>query len=585
VPRVEFDRFYRYDELTEILKGWAEESPGLFKLDSIGQSFEGRDIWLATITNFDTGPDSDKPAFLIEANIHAIEVTGSAAALYLINRLLSDYGDDPQVTRALDTRAFYVIPRLNPDGAELALADRPRFVRSSVRPWPLPEPEDGLHAEDVDGDGRILMMRVPDPNGAWKKHPEEPRLLIRRDPDEGPEDGTFYRVFGEGQIRNYDGVTIQVRRPVEGLDLNRNFPVDWQPEGDQLGAGPFPTSEPETRAFVQAVVDRPNITGHIAYHTFSGVHLRPYSGRPDDEFPTPDLRAYKILGKEAEKLTGYAAVSIFHEFRYEPKQKISGSATSWFYDFLGVFSWTTEFWSPQREAGIEGFEYIEWIRDHEPEDDLKLLRWSDEELGGRGYVDWYEFDHPQLGKVELGGWDGMYCWGNVPPHLLERELAPHPDFALFSLLVSPCLEVYSLEVKDLGEGTHHLTLVLHNTGWLPTYVTEKAKERKAVRPIEVEVRLPEGAELVSGKQKEEAGQLEGRVHRRSLLGWFSNDSTADRVKLEWVIEAPNGGAVELEARHQRAGTIRRTIELGSAPSRKEREAAGRATAARARPER
>jgi murein tripeptide amidase MpaA len=585
VPRVEFDRFYRYEELTEILKGWAEESPGLFKLDSIGQSFEGRDIWLATITNFDTGPDSDKPAFLIEANIHAIEVTGSAAALHLINRLLEDYGNEAKVTRALDTRAFYVIPRLNPDGAELALADRPRFVRSSVRPWPLPEPEDGLYAEDLDGDGRILMMRVPDPNGAWKAHPDEPRLLVRRDPDEGPETGTFYRVFPEGQIRNYDGVTIQVRRPVEGLDLNRNFPVDWQPEGDQLGAGPFPTSEPEIRAFVQAIVDRPNITGHIAYHTFSGVHLRPFSGRPDDEFPTPDLRAYKILGKEAEKLTGYPAVSIFHEFRYEPRQKISGSATSWFYDYLGVFSWTTEFWSPQRQAGIEGYEYIEWIRDHEPEDDLKLLRWSDKELGGRGHVDWYPFDHPQLGKVELGGWDVVYCWGNVPPHLLEREIAPHPDFALFSLLVSPCLEMYSLEVEDVGEGSHHLTLVLHNTGWLPTYVTEKAKERKAVRPIEVELRLPEGAELVSGKQKEEAGQLEGRVHRRSLLGWFSNDSTADRVKLEWVIEAPDGVTLELEARHQRAGTIRRTVELGSAPRRKEPEAAGRATAARARPER
>jgi murein tripeptide amidase MpaA len=585
VPSVEFDRFYRYAELTEILKGWAEESPSLFKLDSIGQSFEGRDIWLATITNFDTGPDTDKPAFLIEANIHAIEVTGSAAALHLISRLLNGYGDEPKVTRALDSRAFYVIPRLNPDGAELALADRPRFVRSSVRPWPLEEPEDGLYAEDLDGDGRILMMRVPDPNGAWKAHAEEPRLLVRRDPDEGPGEGTFYRVFPEGQIRNYDGFTIQVKRPVEGLDLNRNFPVDWQPEGNQVGAGPFPTSEPEIRAFVQAIVDRPNITGHIAYHTFSGVHLRPYSGKPDDEFPTPDLRAYKIIGKEAEKLTGYPAVSIFHEFKYDPKQVISGSATSWFYDYLGIFSWTTEFWSPQRQAGIEDYHYIEWIRDHEPEDDLKLLRWSDKELDGRGYVDWYPFEHPQLGQVELGGWDGVYCWGNVPPHLLEQEIAPHADFALFHLLVSPCLEEYSLEVEELGEGKHHVTLVLHNTGWLPTYVAQKAQERKAVRPIEVELRLPEGAELVSGKRKEEAGQLEGRVHRRSLLGWFSNDSTADRVKLEWVIEAPDGGTVELEARHQRAGTIRRTIELGSAPSRKEREAAGRATAARARPER
>src|SRR4029079_10973373 len=75
------------------------------------------------------------------------------------------------------TRAFYVIPRLNPDGSEVALAERPRFLRSSVRPWPLPDAQDGLHEEDVDGDGRILFMRVPDPNGAWRAADEDPRLL------------------------------------------------------------------------------------------------------------------------------------------------------------------------------------------------------------------------------------------------------------------------------------------------------------------------------------------------------------------------------------------------------------------------
>ena len=144
MPDVAFDRFYRYDELTEILQGWAEERPELVKLESIGKSFEGREVWLVTLTNLETGPDLEKPAFLIEANIHAIEVTGATAALHLINRLLSGYGSDEQVTRLLDTRAFYVLPRLNPDGPELALAERPRFIRSSTRPWPLAEEVDGL---------------------------------------------------------------------------------------------------------------------------------------------------------------------------------------------------------------------------------------------------------------------------------------------------------------------------------------------------------------------------------------------------------------------------------------------------------
>ncbi len=556
------DRFVRYEELTALLHGWRDDHPRLVGLESIGTSYEGRDIWLVTVTNADTGPADEKPAFLVEANIHAIEVTGCAAALHLIDRLVTGYGDDPAVTRALDTRTFYVVPRLNPDGAELALADRPRFVRSSVRPWPLAEEQDGLRAEDLDGDGRILMMRVPDSNGSWKAHPEEPRLLVRREPDEAAEDGDFYRVLPEGAIRNFDGVSITLARPVEGLDLNRNFPMEWAPEGEQRGAGPYATSEPEIRAYVQAVTDRPNICGHVAYHTFSGVHLRPYSAHPDDHFPTFDLRAFELLGEEATRRTGYPAISVFHEFKYDPKSSIKGAVNDWFYDHLGIYSWVTEFWSPQREAGIEGYGYIDWLRDHPVEDDLKLLRWSDEALGGAGYVSWYPFDHPQLGPVELGGWNTFSCWANVPLHLLEQEVAPHTDWAIWHALVSPRLELHALEVTAVGAGAWAIRLVLHNTGWLPTNVTEKAVERKAVRPLEVELTLPEGATLAAGDRKTEAGQLAGRVDRRSLLWWWSDDATSDRTKLEWVVEAPAGGTVEIEARHPRAGVVRATAELG-----------------------
>ncbi len=64
MPPVRFDKFYKYDELTAILKAWAGEHPDRFKLVSIGKSFEGRDIWLATVTNFATGPDTRQARFL-----------------------------------------------------------------------------------------------------------------------------------------------------------------------------------------------------------------------------------------------------------------------------------------------------------------------------------------------------------------------------------------------------------------------------------------------------------------------------------------------------------------------------------------
>ncbi len=240
--------------------------------------------------------------------------------------------------------------------------------------------QDGLIEEDIDGDGRILMMRVRDPNGAWKPYPGDPRLLIPRDPDDAPGSGEFYRLLTEGTIQNYDGVTIKTAPSLHGLDLNRNYPMEWVTESDQHGAGPYPTSEPEIRAMVQAVIDRPNITGYITYHTFSGVHLRPYSGHPDDDFPNADLRAYKYIGERATKITGYPAKSVFHDFKYEPKQVIRGGSDDWMYDHMGVYAWTTEFWSPQQQIGLKDYHLIEWMRDHPIEDDLKLLKWSDEVL-------------------------------------------------------------------------------------------------------------------------------------------------------------------------------------------------------------
>jgi murein tripeptide amidase MpaA len=561
VPDVTFDRFYRYDELTSVLQGWASEHPTLFAVESIGSSYEGRDIWLATVTNIETGPHDEKPAFWVEANIHASEVTGCTAALHLLNKLVTEYGRDDKVTRALDTRTFYVVSRLNPDGAEWAMADRPKIIRSSTRPYPRPDEQDGLHREDVDGDGRILSMRIKDANGPWKVSPDDPRLLIRREPDEDDPNAQYYRLLPEGTVRNYDGVMIKIAPVLHGLDLNRNFPAEWAPENEQFGAGPFPTSEPEIRAEVQAIVDRPNVCGYISYHTMSGVHLRPYSAHSDDDMPVDDLRTYKWIGEEATKITGYPAVSIYHDFRYHPKEVIKGGSDDWLYEHLGLYAWTTEFWSPMRAAGIEDFKFIDWFVDHDPADELKLIAWNDDTLGGRGYVDWYAFEHPQLGEVELGGWDRMYCWTNPPPDVLEREIAPHADFAILHLLISPKLEIRLLEHEAIGDGKHYVRVVVENTGWLPTNVSQKAVDRKAVRPVELELTLPDGARVVGGERKVEVGQLRGRNLKRNTLGWRADDSTTDRAKVEWIVEAPQGGALQIEARHERAGVVRTEVPL------------------------
>jgi murein tripeptide amidase MpaA len=561
MPPVRFDTYYRYDALTRLLHAYAEEYPHLVRIQSIGKSYEGRDIWLLTITNFATGADNEKPALWVDGNIHASEVSPSTACLYLIHRLVHEYGTHPSITRCLDTRVFYICPRVNPDGAEWALADKPKIIRSSTRPYPYEEdPIGGLVMEDIDGDGRMLMMRIPDPNGPWKKHPQEPRLMVRREPDEVG--GDYYRLLPEGRFDEpFDPAILTLQPKKEGLDLNRNFPAHWRQEHEQPGAGPYPTSEPEVRAIADFIVKHPNITGGITFHTWGGVLLRPYSHQSDEAFPAEDLWTYQKIGAKGTEITGYPNISVFHDFKYHPKEYISGVFDDWLYDHLGIFAWTVEIWSPQRQAGISDYKFIDWYREHPVEDDLKLLRWSDEVLGGKGYVDWYAFDHPQLGKVELGGWDVMYAWRNPPPPFLEKEVALFPDWLVWHLLISPKLELYEAKATPLGEGLYQVRLVVQNSGWLPTYITKKALEKKVVRGVVAEIELPEGATLRTGKPREELGQLEGRAYKPSTPTTWHADPTDDRAKVEWVVHAPTGGTIKITARHERAGVVRVALEL------------------------
>lgn len=568
MPAIAFDRYYRYDELTQLLRDYAAEYPALVHLVSIGKSHEGKEIWLVTVTDSAAGKAEDKPGFWCDGNIHASEVSASTAVLHLLNKLVTGYGQDERITRLLQTRALYLVPRLNPDGAEWALEDVPRIVRSGTRHYPfLEEDPYGLERQDIDGDGRILTMRLEDPNGPWKAHPEEQRLLIRREPDDVG--GTYYRLIPEGLFHHFDGITLRGRRIPQGLDFNRNFPGGWRVESEQHGAGDFPTSEPEIRAAVQAIVDRPNICGAVTFHTFSGVNLRPPGRHSDDELPAEDLWTYKAIGKKGEEITGYPAISVFHDFKYHPKEVITGVFDDWVYEHRGAFAWTTEIWSPQRQAGITDYKYIDWFRDHPVEDDLKLLKFSDEKLAGEGYVDWKEFNHPQLGRVEIGGWNSQLMFRNPPPQYLEAEVAPLGDWVIWQALGTPRLELRALEVLPAG-GSWRIRFAVQNTGWLPTNVTQMALEKKLVRGVFAEIEREgwtmggagssEPEWLASGALRVEQGQLRGWSQTpASGFGW-SLDGTDDVAVFEWVVTQP--GTYRLMAKHDRAGVVRESVVVG-----------------------
>ena len=556
---MDFNKYFTNQEIETILKDWETAYPALVTLHQIGKSYADQPIWLLALTNQETGADTEKPAVWLDANIHATEITGTTVLLHVAHTLLSGYGNDAQCTRLLDHSTFYIVPRVNPDGAALAMSDHPHYLRSGIRPYPWLDLAEGLHEADIDGDGRVLQMRILDPNGDWKVSSLDPRLMEKRRPDEYG--GVYYRLLPEGKIERFDGYTIKIAPPAQGLDFNRNFPYEWRGEADQQGSGPYPTSERETRALVDFIVQHPNINLAAAYHTFSRVILRCYSTQPDENMETADLWVYKKIGQIGTDLTGYRSVSTFHDFKYHPKETTTGAFDDWLYDHLGVYAFTIELWDLPDEAGIKERKFIEWFRDHPHTDDQKILNWVDQHSAKKGYVDWYRFEHPQLGPVELGGWDVMYTWGNPPVELIGAEVERNTRFAITLGDLLPHLNIHTLKAEPTGEGNYHVTLVVENSGFLPTSTSEQGKKRKTMRPVRARLGLGSGMELLSGRPEVELGHLEGRSNKLDPDILWGSSPTDNRALVEWVVRGKPGDRLDVHVSSERAGSIHTSLAL------------------------
>jgi hypothetical protein len=551
---VPLNRFLRYEELSALLAELAGAYPQLMTVESIGTSYEGRDVWLATITDTSTGAHADKPAHWVDASIHAVELTATTAALALIDRLLTGFGIDETVTRAVKTRTFYIVPRVNPDGAELALADTPRYVRSSVRHWPWADGHrnPGLHSEDIDGDGRILEMRVLDPNGPFTTHPDDDRVMVPIPVDGSVGQRSRYRVYAEGRVDHFDGFTVPAAGGPQRLDLNRNWPAGWAT--NIPGAGDFPGSEPEVSALIRAMTDRPNICGTNAFHTSGGVLLRPSSIKPDSALPPDDVWVWTQLGARMNAITGYPVHGLFDDYTWDKNNVMAGAADDWSYEHLGVYAWTTEFWDIVRAAtGAAGATDI-WYVGPTDAQRLAIVHWVLAECPDQ-FVEWRSFDHPELGTVEIGGLDWMHCITNPPPSLLEAEVRPHADANITQALAAPELSIGFSQCVALGQDAWRIDVGVANLGWLPTTVTAHAAKVDLVRPIVVEI---SGVEVVGGPPRSELGQLAGA----SAFRFPDTDGTPDRALTSFIVRGKPGTDVNITATHQRAGRSTAKLTLG-----------------------
>ncbi len=543
---VSFDRYYRYEEIMQYLKDVVTAYPKLATLETIGQSFEKRDIPALTITNLEKGLPENKPALYVEANIHAGEVTGSMTALNLIDLLVSEFGEDPKISRLLDQYTFYVLPRVNPDGAELYLTT-PTSLRSSVRPWPEQNMDQlpGLHPEDVNNDGHILQMRVRnDKRGAWKISKRDSRLMLPREPWDCGE--PFYSLYPEGFIQKFDGEPFEVVRTPFGLDMNRNFPSNWHPSVQ--GGGDFPTSEPEVRGVVEFISKHPNIAMANSYHTSGGIFFRNPYQYSDDAIDQTDLKLIRAVAAEGTKVTGYPDV----------KSSNRACLPEWLYEHKGIIGFTTELWDRMGQAGIDKAQAQKANTPEEKEDiQIRLLQWNDRALSGTGFHSWTKFNHPQLGEVEIGGWDPKTNMQNPPSFLLPGETYKNALWAIRQAACLPYISIDTVKVEAIDAQLWKVTATVINEGFLPTNITNKTISLKAVKPDSIQL---EGAEILNGKKSVALGHLQG-YSMAHYSGGYGASIPNSIGKATWLIKANKGDTITLKAKSARGGQAEQNFVL------------------------
>lgn len=546
----------------------ARQNPGVVTLDTIGSSAGGRRIYALRIAGPGRVTPEARPAIFVGANLVGYHNAGTQAALALVDKLVTNKGSE-----LLSTRTFYVLPMLNPDAHDSYFA-KVKW-RNSLNGAKLDRDRDGLVGEDgpndLNGDGRITQMRIADPNGVYAPLQTDARVMKAVDPLKG-ERGSF-RLLTEGIDDDRDGAYNE--DALGGYRPDKNFAHAWS--DDDPEAGPFPGSEPETRAVMDYVLARRNIALAFVFGPANNLLTMPRGTGPSLEVgqtrvtPQPQLaqafgieaRAYTVdeifplvqqspLARQmAGEVTKEAVASLFgagpatapaaEDVRYyealagdykkglaqagleskrSGQQSAAGGLQNWLYYHYGGMAVELDVWGVPGEA----------------------MTYVDQQK--QGFVPWTPITLPDGTKVEVGGLD-PFVEIAPPAAELAKAVAAHADFVETAATKLATVQILSSAVEELSPGVWRVKATAGNTGYLPTH-TQHAVRTRTWLPVRLTLGLAAGATLVSGKTQAARERLTGGTGQ--LTG-------------EWLVKAARGTKLGLTLESQNAGSDRREITL------------------------
>ncbi|MDT8414224.1 MAG: M14 family metallopeptidase [Flavobacteriaceae bacterium] len=530
-PKVEvsWNRYYTYDGVADVLQKIAKAYPDLTRLESIGKSVEGRDMWLLTISDFKTGNPDKKPAMYIDGNIHSNEIQGTEFSLYTAWYLTEMFGQLEFIKELLQDKTFYIVPTINPDARDNFMKEpnTPHSPRSGM--LVLDNDGDGMAGEDrfddLNNDNHITFMIRKSPSGRYIKDPLDDRRLIEVSPEQKGE----YEMLGfEGIDRDGDG-----RVNEDGIgyyDPNRDWSWKWQPDYVQRGAYKYPFSLPETRAVADFVLKHPNIAGAQSYHNYGGMILRGPGAEEDlGTYNREDIRIYDAIAKKGEELIpGYRYLVV-----YKDLYSVFGGELDWFYGGRGIYTYTNELMNS----------YLYFHKNEgraNQEEELKVDRYL---TFGDAFVPWKEYNHPQFGTIEVGGFKKNFSRAH-PGFLLEQDAHRNMAFTIYHAYHTPKLSVTDVKEKNMGGGLKEITATLYNERLMPTHSSQDLKY-KIERPDYVSI---DGVNVVAGMvvENEDFNEVTEQVQRPSKIS-VANIPGMQTVKVRWIVSGNGNYTITVDS--------------------------------------
>jgi len=533
--------------------------PKFLKLESIGKSARGRDLWLMTINNPATGPEMGKAAMYIEANIHGNEIQGGEVCLYTIWYLMENYGRIDDVTRLVDERVFYIVPTVNPDGRQYFMEGPGGNARSGH--VPVDDDNDGLvdedAPEDINGNGIVEQIRKRVPGeGNYRISRSNPVVL---EPVPFGETGDWIMLGQEGVDNDGDGM---VNEDGPGsYDPNRNWASDWQPNYIQSGAMDYPFQLPEARAVNDFLMSHPNIAGLQTYHNSGGMILRGPGAESTGEYPMTDVRAYDELGRNGERVLPFYRYLVIWSGLYT----VHGGVIDWTNDGLGILSFSNELWSGEQYFTSPALKEQQADPASPISPNLsryffdKYLEFGDE------FLEWKPFDHPQFGQVEMGGVWKKYQ-GRVPPRFMNEELCHrNMAFTLYQADEMPLVRIGEASAEKIGGDVYRVFVDITNPKVAPT-VMAKAAQNTVVRP---DLLLVDGkgvdviaASFIDNKTMYKANpSVTPLVDQKDLKRILVRNGLPGRTARTAVLLVKGSGSVTVTYDSVKGGKATRTITL------------------------